>query len=870
MKRLILISLMTVSPLLACGDKDDDTGGGGDGPDSGSTGDGGASWDTGCVTSDDAPQDSFATVSDAIEASNGGATISLSDCSGPWTEAITIDKDVTVDFGGLTLEEAIAITGDNAGLQNVTIDTNAEAVTVTGATGVQIADLTVPSPKNFAVMVEGGAAVVARLSTTDGDGGAAVIDGSLTLQAASIVDGSGYGVYAENSDLTITASAVTGIGSSGPGAGDGLAVVLVDSTLTSSDSSYEAVLYTVYAEGGAVTLDGDTVTGGQFGVLVSDGALTATEVQVGGASVCGVYGYATGTKVLDLSGITVVGEEGEVVEPTIEEWYEGAYQSTGMFLIGDDITLRDSSVDGFAGAGVVAAANTSGAIILDQLTLTNQANHGLYVAADDVTLSDIVIRDTRSAQDLSSEAERCFTVDSDTAAVIVASNVDWSGGEISGSAGYGVSSLNSDVVLDDVTFQGNRCAGLMNFGGDATVTGSVFEDAYGGALSAAAVTYDVGTMSISGSTFQNSQTERLYDSQDLGTIRYDYYSPQGTDVQVYYGSNAVLSGNTHSTGSYAFEVYSDTLEGDSSLEVRDSTLTDYAGFIAYVSDGSTVDLDGLSVDGFGGYGVYCAGDAEVSLKDVTLENGQGLSSRYEIWQDGSVLGGESFIEYVESVYLYGCDVEIDGLEIATNQGPGALFADTTAEIDGLDISSVGQVEGDALAVYAASGATTLLVQGGSITDSGGVGLSGTVYSSATANVNMIGTSFAGAGDDGISLQNLGFSPAAASFSFDGVGISGSAGHGLWADTVDLRLNNTTLVDNDGDGLHLVGGQATLTATSAVANGGYGIGCEESPVISSCDIELLENTTGSNDSCGSPCPADEGDGGGDTGGSDTGA
>jgi|GEM_PF-2175826 len=862
-RRLIpLLLLLPLATTLACtkNTKADDTGGGGDGGggDTGGGGDGGSPFETGCITVDGAG--SYAWINDAQQVAIDGSTISLEACTGTHDEAVVLTKALTLVGGsGLTL----TATGDvpltvnvGATVQDLVIESSKAAVHVEGATGATLQGLSVSSPGKVGIEIVDSTELVLADSTVSGapKGGVSISGGSATVQGCTVSDSTGFGIaLADGAVVTVQDTLISGVAMSNPTStslNDGFGIFVDHSSLSTSGNTLEGVnSYGIYADTGSLDLSGDTITGTFFGVLASDTDLVADGLTVTDAIYTGIYAYSPSSA--EVSNTTIVGTPGVVNEVTADEWNKATYLSAGIHLVAPTTAVTDSSITGYTGVGLLAAAPSgTGSTDLTRVALADQSNHGIYLISTDTYARDVTVSGTQAVT--TSDADRCFTLDTDVGVAAIDSDLDWSGGSVTDVVGYGISDIYGAVTVDGATFANTTCAAVMAFQGSGRVTYSDFSGAQGGSFGGSVVSYQATSLYVGGSTFTDSQNEVLdtssvFPTGDGSVTRYDYYQWLGSDIQVWYGGAATIKQNTFSNGVNGVELYSDSAYGTSTAALSNNSFTDYLGLATYVSAGSTATITDTTLGNFGPYALSCEGES-MGLTRVTMTSGGEYTTRYAVYVDDVFQYDMSYSTTGPAIYASGCDVNANTVNVTDAAATGIYLANGAWQLNGVGVAGAGQVEvGDGITAYATTTSSTLYANGLDLSSiEGGHGL----YLRGTASVNatLLDTTVSGTGAEGLLLENVSTSGATAIATLNRVDVAGAGTAGLHLDGFSSTLGTVDVSASVEDGIVLSAGSAALSTTTTRDNLGYGMSCERSVVVSTCDVSATGNAAGDFNGC----------------------
>lgn len=863
----LLLALLPLVTALACGDKDGNGNDGTSGADTGDTGSGtggdGGSYASGCITVDGGQ--GFASLNDAIEVASEGATISLESCSGTLSENVWVRKSVTIEGGGsvvLTAKDDVPLTiaADGVTVRDLQIQSEDHGLEVDEGADVVLSGITITDPAGWGLRVdEAEGLTISDLSITGADkGGIRIKGGSAQLSGVEITELYGYGLRIfGGAEVSLAGSTIRAVAPSSES--EGLGVSVEDSSLASSNNLYQgASAWNVYATDSSVTSDDDSFVEGSMGLLVQDSDLSVSGAEITNPQWCGIYAYAQGGETVSIEGTTVLFEEGatEPVDP--DTWIHQAYVGAGMFLIADDVTVSDSSITGTPGVGMLVNGVSSASASLSAVSIRDVSQYGLYLAtgsfvADELSVSGV------TAYELS-EADRCVSVDQDVGVLLINGELSWTGGAMSGSEGYGLSAIDADAQVSQLTVSDNGCAGIMGFGGGLEVTDSDFSGAAGESFGAALTTYQGTGLVATGNSFHDNSAELFDWSYDYGDgVRTDYYAWFGSDVQLYYGGHAVIEDNSFANGVTGVAVISNASYGYSTAELRNNSFSNYKGAALAAYDGSLVAAEELTVDGFGLSPIYCDAST-MSLDEVSVADGGILSERYEVYTHDKLTDSGSFTSYGPAVYASECDLQATSLSVTDARAWGVYLEGGTNVLNSLELDTVGaSADADGLSIYASSTSGSLQVGTAQLSRVDRYGVVGYASGSGSVDLLLSGIQVDDSGLVGLVLQNDAPTTATATASITSSSVTGSGAVGLYSIDFDLGLLGLSTSANGSDGLYLDGGTAEIKESSSYDNAGYGLYCDGGVSLSNCELTFSGNGSGdTNSACEEACGEDIGD------------
>jgi parallel beta-helix repeat protein len=858
-------ALLLTSLLAACAGAADKTGGGGVDDTASGGDDGGPDYEEGCITVDG--EGGYAWINDAIAVAEPGAVIMLCAATAH-EEAVLVDKAVSIVGPGAENfylvppinTDGFTLTAAGASVEGVSVSATRSGFSVS-ANDVVLRDISVVTNGNWGVESSEASGLLIERATLLGNvyGGIKVDGGAATLRDSVLDANVTYGgLVTGGGTLTVDTCEVknTTLDESDD-TDDGIGIYAEDgATIESYSSTYTGNTFvSLYAEGASLSMSGDTVSGGLYGAVATDGEANFTGVTVTDSVYLGIL--ASTTRPITVSEVTVSGDPTLTVDISDEDWGSRSvgYVGAGLLLGGDNIQVTDSSVTGYNDAGLVILPYTDGAenlAVVERVTLTNNGRHGAYVNGVTLQATDLTVTGVIEVEDQGEN--RCLTVDRYGAVVLVSNQASFTGGRIADNEGYGISAVQATATVDGTAFSGNTCAGLMNFRGGAVVTNADFEKAGPDALNASLVDYQsVGGTYVYDSTFHDSNAviDDVYESTD-GTYTYTtiYRSAAGVDVYVSEGAGFEAAGNTFTNGTNGILLYS------ANATLDNNTFTNYANTAISASLG-TVEVTDTTLDGFGGYGVQCS-QGSMNFEDSTVTNGGEYSYHYEYYTDG-VLNysfDSSYSGY--ALYAYDCALTVQDVDFSEINGAGMwAYASSTGsyELDGVTFTNVAQAASSSYTaitfyLYAPSSAAYL-------TD---VTVTGAPYNGLYVYTSMAAGSYADLVTSGLTMSEVGnygalLSGTSLRATFDGADISASGSYGLFSSGLDsLTLTNSAITGTGASGAYVGATQATITGNTLTGNAYYGVECSVTSLDACYGNDLSSNGIAEQNGCDEECSA----------------
>ncbi len=892
MRTLVLLSLA------ACAGDKSDTGStsgqgtsgsgasGGTGGTSGSGTSGGTtSYESGCITVDGAG--GYAWVNDAIAVADAGSTINLC-AAAAHEEAIVIDKPVAIVGPGTDAFVLVAPTNthgvtfaagaDGASLSGIAVSTTRSGVLIEGVSGAQVADVQVVEAGNWGVSLEGSEdAVLEGLDLLgNGYGGISVDDASVTIRDSELTQNIFYGIHATDGaavtleNVSVSSTTYTGTATDL----DGIGVFLEGySSLDSSGGTFAANdVVQVWGDTADLTLSGDVLTGGVYGIVAIENDVVAEDVTITDAYSIGLYDVGS-TATLQFSGV-ISGDPALTAEVGDSEWGGEKYGITGVgaLVLASEATITDTTVSGYNHAGMLLGPYDDTLIAtLDGVTLEDNGRRGIWAELADLSMNDTFITGTRDVEGYGANA--CSVLEGVAGLYAYSSTVSWTGSEkkgptsgVSDSAGHGLSTVLGSTTLDGLEVSAHGCAGILNFQGDLTVLNSSFTEAAGGALLGSSIVDYLGLGLVVEDTrftanqHQGAFTQELDYTTHHGFTLTETYSeeyPANSDMFLYFSPQARISGATFSEGDNGIVAWG------SNVEITDVSWTDYRGTIINADDyadtsgtvASTVVMDGAQISGFAGPGVYCYGSS-LEMEDVELSGGRSYSYEYSYeydYGDGFPTTG-SWTSSSTGYGLYGsdCPLALNQTSISDIDAYGIIAYwwsdDAEIELDDVSVSDVsvslpGVYTGAYL--YASVGGTALLndvsVSGADTATGLSLSTSGT-FDLYASDITI----------DGVAGTGLYLSGSDMTTTMDEVVITDVGSAGVSVQGGAVSMTDSAVTGSGSSGLQLSSTVADVSDNLLTGNSAWGMTCSATTLQTCADNDLSENALGEHSGCDDAC------------------
>ncbi len=732
---------------------------------------------------------------------------------------VTTATDVVDEFDGETsLREAIAFANSNADASTITFDAGVfsgganslirltqgeieitEATTIDGSTGTEIVitgdasgNDSLVSGTSLTDVAASGAALLAdnsRLFLLTGADASAIFE-SLTLTGGRTTASGerGGAIRADDADVTLTNSTVSGNSTAGESAFGG-GISASTATLTNSTVSENGTAgYS--ARGGGIsasttTMTNSTVSGnstvGDFarggGIFASTATLTNSTVSGNGTAGYYARGGGISASTATLTNSTVSGNS------TAGDYARGggtyAYRAT----------LTNSTVSGNSTAGVSASG---GGISSGTATLTNSTVSGNSTAGIDAYGGGIFVG---SALSLTNSI------------VLGNDSAQTTENEITGAA----PTLNNSIISGDTALvfaltqaNGSATAGVLADNGGPVQTIALLADAGNPAL-------DAGTATGAPVTDARGETRPF----DINATNSGGNGEVGNA-----GANAIDLG--------AYELQGGILE---------------AGSLVVTTTADVVDaFDGLTSlrEAIAFAGLHAAPD------DITFANGVGEAFE----TGGTIILNGSELSLAGNITIDG-DLDNDGTADVTIDANGQSrvmnVTGGTVDLDGLVLTNGNAGAGEGGALLVSNGADVTVrnstLSNSSASNGGGLALDGAT-STAAMHASTISGNTAGSGG-GV------YAGYAGALTLAGSTLSGNtasqSGGGVFANSVTASLSDLTFADNSaltGGGAAVRGADGTFTNSTFVGNSAYhggGLAWDSSDSLIASNLTLAANT-----------------------------
>lgn len=658
------------------------------------------SYDEGCILVDGT---GFAWLEDALIVVDDGGTIDLSDCGDTFDQTATVTKSVSIVGPGSDAMTWIA-------------PTNEPALNISGASDVSVSGFTLISTRN-----------------------GFIVDASsnVTLDAIVYQEIANTAVKSTDSSVTVSNSTFTAPQYGGVEVSGGTATVsgntfdspiafavhsIDDAVVTASDNAISNTIYTdasegisdgfaLFGDGGSFITEGNLLADNVVGVFVTQGDLTMSGDSISG----GLYGVYGQLGAIDIDGVSVE-------NPTTQGMYLVAQSDpvtlTNSSVYGDpDITFYTTDPDGWSGGAVTIATNDIATISgvevegynaqglvavpyddtitleMNDVTITNTGRFGLYLNEALASLTNVTVDGVRLVDDPDLVNQDYYEVGWG----VFANNteLDWAGGGIYDSEVIGLVGQYSDMTFDTITTTGHNDVGLWAIYSSIDVRNSTLSASpnYGG------IANYYGDGVVEGNTFVDNQASWYFEYESYSIT----YLGQGlngnsvsgdtafTDPDATFTSSGLTVGDVISlNGEPAGWNYIVSIDSDTQLTMENAWTADVTGDRYYMYDyeptlyGYEYSLESLDI--------ACVSGTSMEIRDNTFTTGsQGI---YGQACEEMVIENNAWTDYARGYVLQfssGTDAKLDENSIA-GAGPYAFYCyDSTVEAQTLSISDVDAV-----------------------------------------------------------------------------------------------------------------------------------------------------------------------------------
>jgi len=884
MHRPVALALLVLL-LAACDDKtgpdDDDTSTPDDTGPADDTGDSGIP-EEGCITVDG--KGGYAWMKDAIRLASEGSVIEV--CAGKFYEAVSVDKSVTIVGAGRDATIWSAPEGEALfhveGVSGVTIegiglDASATAIEVVDATDVVLTDLSGSDFGIHAVWAQDTVNLTVSNCTfyAAQEGAILVVGGSAEISECNLVNHVVYAVAgAGDADLVVRDNAIRGTTYSekvSGGYADGFGVLGngAESLTLEGNTFTDNAVWSVRAQDtDTVSLSGDEITGGMYGVYQIRGDLSIEGATITDPTEFGVLwvGYSSGS--MSVTDCALSGDPDVVSDYSLDEIEDDGLASVGLYAEGNDITVSGTSITGWNDAGIwMASYNAAGGqATLSDVTLDDNGRRGLLLYALDAVATNVTIRNLRQVE--KPDTSKGFLVNFPAAAALEYGTTTWTGGALMDNEGWGISNVLSEVTVSGATFSANTYSAFIDFQGTSVLDGNTFTASASTPIGLAAIwVYENESLLLQGNRFADNTGTY---TEDMGGGTTLVLHGVGTDVT---GQSAVVEArdNTFENGNQGLYMIS------SSLVAEGNTWSGYSGYdsviVRLTSGGSaTVTLTDNAVDGYGGYLLDCYGST-VGVEGLSATDQGPQEYTFEYWEGGKKYASYPTSSPVNAFYLTsGCEATLADVDIQ-GTATGALYAqDSVVRMDAVSIGAPAIETGwssDVVYAYWSSRpaefyATDVLIVAPAYND--GMNLQVSSFYGTTA-MDLTGVTVQSVGTYGISISGAtatvtdadvtgsassGLYASSSTVTVSGGSFTANGSHGaeFWSSTADVR--DATLSDNDGSGLVASASSLAAVGNTITGNAQYGISCQSSSTVTECGNDISGNGAGDNDGCDASC------------------
>ncbi|AQX19229.1 hypothetical protein [Bartonella sp. WD16.2] len=538
---------------------------------------------------------------DAIERKENGGRVMIEVKKGG---KVVFDKRVGSNGGSLIISGGVGATTKVTGIEvsetggevemrkgtTVNFERVTEAIKIKGS-----AEATVSGGGTINVTGSGGGSTVVKM---EGSGKADVmsltINGSGTVTGAEVSSGTLELTKVTLKNVT-TGAKVTGSGTlkvlegTITGKGTGTGVYAGGEKVTLNTVEISQVMTGVEAIKGQLVINGTstiTVTDGGTGVKVGD--------QVTSAKLTDVTIKGTGGARSRSTGVSAGGEKVTLNTVEISQFMTGVEATKGQLVINGTSTI---TVEGMYAYGVKVSGSATADLTRVGITVTGMYGTGLNITGGSATMTGGSITG-------SGEAESTGTgVKMDSSGTVTLNTVNVSGVQT------GVEATNGKLVITGGSIEG-KTWGVKVTGGNATMTGTTITGENGTGLNITGGSATMTGGSITGKD-GNQGTGVMVGTSQTVTLTSVNISNFKTGVQVTKGTLKVTEG---SIGGKTYGVYAT----GGKFEMNGGSIEGKNGTGVWMEGGGTAKLTGVTVTG-GSRGVWVQGNGRLEMTEGSIE-----------------------------------------------------------------------------------------------------------------------------------------------------------------------------------------------------------------------------------------------------------
>lgn len=502
--RLSILSFAAPILLIGCNGPGSDKDNSNDtGPAGGDSDEPVVNYDEGCIALDSGQ--TFAWLSDALTVADSGATIDLSGCGDTFEQTAEVTQSVTITGGGLTWnapvnESALTVTGAaDVTVSGFTLTSTRNGLMVDSSSNVTFDDIVFASVANTAIKSTDSSITVSNSTFTAPEYGGLDISGGTASVVGNAFDAPiGFavrttdGAVATVTDNTLNDCIYT---DASEGISDGFALFGDDGSFVTENNTFSNNIVAIFTNQGDITMTGDVIEGGLYGVYGQLGAFDIDGVTVTTPQTQGMYLVAQ-DDAISLTNSTIYGDP-DLTYYTADStaWTGGA-----VTLASDaGITVEGVDIEGFNAQGLLAVGYSDVTdVAMTDVTITNTGRYGLWLQDVDAVMSNVMVDTVRLVDD-PAEVNQDYTYSVGYGVMVYEADVQWTGGGILDSEVIGMVAQYSSVTLDTVELGGHTdlgvwgiystldvsnstismspaLGGVANYYGDAVITDNTFVD----------------------------------------------------------------------------------------------------------------------------------------------------------------------------------------------------------------------------------------------------------------------------------------------------------------------------------------------------------------------------------------------------------
>ena len=659
-------------------------------------------YDEGCILVNDRE---LAWLEDALIVAGDGGTIDLSGCGSTFDQTATVTTSVNIVGPGAeeltwiapSNEPALTISGaSDVSVSGFTLISTRNGFIIDASANVELSGIVYQDIANTAVKATDSSITVSDSTFTAPQyGGVEVSGGTATVTGSTFDAPLAFAVHAiEDAVVTVTDSAIsdTMYTNLDNGLVDGFALFGDNGSFVTEGNLLSNNVVHILVTQGNLTMSGDSISDGLYGVYAEIGEIDVDGVSVENATTMGMY-LASQNNPVTLTNSTIYGD------PDVVYYTADPTAWTGAALIvasNQTATISNLEVEGYNSQGVAVvpyADSREVEVEMDTVTITNTGRQGLYFNNATVTMTDVTVDTLRLVDDPDLVNQDYY--ETGFGVFANSSDIDWAGGGILDSEVIGLVGQYSTMTFDGITSSGHSDVGLWAIYSTIEVRNSTLSSSpnYGG------VANYYGDGIVEDSTFVDNQASWAFEYESYSTTylsngsngnsvsgEFTFEDPDADFITLGLEAGDVISLSGEPSGwNYVASVDSAT-----ELTMDYAWTADVTAGFYYIYErepvvyGYEYSLESLDI--------ACVSGTSMEVRNNTFSTGsQGL---YAQACEELVIEDNAWTDYVRGYVLQfssGTDAKVDNNSIA-GAGPYAFYCyDSTVEVDTLSLSEVDSV-----------------------------------------------------------------------------------------------------------------------------------------------------------------------------------